>query len=158
MKARPWPRAKTQTTKLPGCCGRCQAPHGLALCYPTWDHFFRRAISEMVHGRTPNIFAISRCVCPRSSRYLISSTLLSLSLARGLLSPRRVPRHLCALPLRTMSAVLSARVPKNRCVGLTHARLSQVWHTHAPSGIACRNNAYTRRWTRQFLPPTPIRP
>lgn len=52
---------------------------------------------------------------------------------------------------RTMSAALSASVPRNRCFGLTQPRLSHVWHTdrlrfRPLSGIAPFPSTHAIRW------------
>lgn len=40
------------------------------------------------------------------------------------------------LPLRHISRMLSVFVPKKRCSGFTHSRLSQVWQTNNPVGMS----------------------
>ena len=65
-----------------------------------------------------------------------------------------------ARPLERMSCILSACVPRKRCVGRTHFLLSHRWHTHKPSGIApiVISNATRcagRSLPRQNTPPYP---
>lgn len=58
------------------------------------------------------------------------------------------PRH---RPFLTLSSMLSCGVPKNRCLGLVHSGLSQVWQTSRPSGIGPWYSSHAKRWASVLL-------
>ena len=68
----------------------------------------------------------------------MASTSLDFKRARLLASPRRV----FPLPLRHISRLLLAFVPRKRWSGLQHGLLSHSWRTHIPLGICPQHNLY----------------
>jgi hypothetical protein len=53
-------------------------------------------------------------------------------------------------PLRSLSCILSAAVPSQRCEGLTHILLSHLWHTCNPAGIGPKCRIKEKRWADSF--------
>jgi hypothetical protein len=49
-------------------------------------------------------------------------------------SPPKAPPPPPPLPLATISAELSAWVPRNKWAGLQQAGVSHLWHTHSGPG------------------------
>src|SRR5260221_10485022 len=70
--------------------------------------------------------------------------------------PPRSP--LACLPLATMSALLSATVPRNNCIGFVQDGVSQKWQARSPSCIAPSASCHAKRCTKKSLPPILRRP
>ena len=103
-----------------------------AVANSTW--FASRAWYERRISST--LSAVSFAVFVRSPRGI-----RSLNLRLGFSSPNFAthgagPRRWRCRPFAIMSATFCACVPAQRCFGLTHRRLSQLWHTLRPPGIA----------------------
>jgi hypothetical protein len=56
------------------------------------------------------------------------------------------PMQAICRPFLSRSALLSALVPRNRCLGLTQRRTSQWWSTQRPSGIGPYSISHATRW------------
>ena len=78
----------------------------------------------------------------------ISATCSAVSLALPCASPRRFTWR----PLAILSALLSAREPRNRCAGLTQEGLSQRCRTHSCPSQSGKARAYDIRWASFFAP------
>lgn len=55
------------------------------------------------------------------------------------------------LPLIFLSSLLSAIVPRKRCLGFTHSLLSQRCRTHSPTGIVPRESVYINRCVEKAI-------
>lgn len=67
----------------------------------------------------------------------MSLTSLSTNFALGL----AVPFIYASLPFLCLSKLLSANVPRNKCAGFTHKRLSHLWQMHIPFGKGKLDNS-----------------
>src|SRR5258708_2393377 len=104
--------------------------------YTTCLQFLRLTMSPTPALVSPYRRPISARVSPAAYAARMAGISASITFALPLRSPRNMPgcvRELWrsplgefCLPLRFMSAALSAYVPRNRCVGLQHGGLSQV--------------------------------
>lgn len=77
---------------------------------------------------------------PSAARFLIARTCSSESVIPRLCTPFLRPAADLFLSVRSL--IFSTLVPRNRCPGLQHRRLSHLWHTHRPSGASF--SEYTR--------------
>lgn len=101
---------------------------------------------------TPNILeSLTYPMPPVAYSARISLTCFSVSLLFGCNSPK-VGVGGRQRPLVLQSALLSAYVPKNRCAGFTHLRLSHLWQTYNPSGMMPFISSQAKRWA-YVLPP-----
>jgi hypothetical protein len=56
-------------------------------------------------------------------------------------------------PLAILSLILSWVVPKNKCVGFTHAGTSQRWQMSSPGGMGPCASSHDMRWAPVILSP-----
>ncbi len=60
--------------------------------------------------------------------------------------------------LAAISSMFSLCVPRNKCSGFRHFRLSHLWQTDIPFGIGPTNLSYERRCVRKTFPPRAMFP
>src|SRR5882672_1012090 len=110
----------------------------------TWRHALLLTIMQSWVRLIPKMREIRTCENPALWSAIMRATSVSVYLAQGFDEPSRLlGLFIFQRPFACMSLILSCCVPRNRCAGLTHFRLSQACRTYMPGGIGpwIRNQA-----------------